>query len=1347
MKTQRKQTSHRLLTILALMVVTTMAVVSSAFAASQTWSNAPVSGSWATAANWMANAVPGGLNLTGNSGINYDVATFNSPIPPSGYGGESSPILTDPATAINYVRCRQIGSIVFDTTACGPYVISCNDPINITDGNIPFSGVLYLAHNGSIRINEAVTNDQKVLVPLQVRLPSSTQGYYNLVNNSTNNATLFIASITNNSANTRGTFFVLNGTNTGTNTVAAMSRGTSTSGGTCGITKQGAGTWILSGPNDFQAAAGMNIIEGTLIVKDAAAFGLATTASITNTGVLQIDGVTLGVTSLTLKKGGTVRMNGSATVPSVIMQAASGNSATLSTLNASDVMTVGAVTAGLADTTLNTAGPGTILFNADSSYVGKVALNARTNQISAYNAMGTGANVNVGAGAVFDITPLGATTYAPSTAGFGGSGTGIAVGTTAAAVLADAGAFIDLYGKSVNLTLTPATFTGDLTHPALYIAQGTLSLNGNTFFVNNGSGTALGVGSYRLIQQASGSISSSGGYAVLVSGSGLAPGASASIEVVGGNVNLVVTAYVSKNLVWQGGNPDATWDIGTTANWLNGASLVAFTNSDNVTFNAVGATYSSVILSGTLAPTKVTVDASGVDYTLAGGSIAGTTTLNKIGAGVLNLQMPNTYAGGTVVSNGVLRVGAENAISKTGTGDVAIHGSGILDLGGLNNAINGLIGNGHVDVQNGGSSILTVGNNDRDGLFSGTISNTYGSLTLTKTGNGTQTLSGANTYAGGTTVEAGTLVVASGSALGTGALTINGGAVDLHNNVTLSSLAGSGGSLVNNTTGTTNMVVVQTTAANIYYGSVNNGTNGQLAVTVLGAGSLRLNSANTYSGGTFVGADSTFLIGNGSGAYVTGPVFASNNATLGLPGGSTPPGTPASITTVDGAMVLFTSGAEGNIWGSQFIGGATATNRFIAPVSSSANLSFSNFLGVVQFANTNSNGNFRFFNGAGVSGGDNTLFEFIAGNVHTRDAQTIRLGAITGGSSSCGIGGASTAAAQDTYIIGAKNLSTVFAGYFNGSNNLVKAGTGRLDMTGLSVTTNTDSATYTNLIYAPIVTHVGYTTVSNGVLALLTPNNCSNSLSINLAADTAVLDASRMGFVTNFMNLYGEYSELVTNGVLDVLPAQTLSGIGSINGHVEAASGSILSVGLPTGTLSVSNGIALADTTVHMNLNRTNASTCSKLAATGSGTIVVNGGTLTVTNRGPDLVKGDVFQLFNKAITGTGFTGITLPVSNALNTIQYAYETNLAVNGSIKVLVGLNPVDPNPTNITYTVSGNQLTLAWPASHIGWTLQAQTNTLNVGISNNWVDVPGTSTINSTNITINSANGTVFYRMKL
>jgi hypothetical protein len=53
-------------------------------------------------------------------------------------------------------------------------------------------------------------------------------------------------------------------------------------------------------------------------------------------------------------------------------------------------------------------------------------------------------------------------------------------------------------------------------------------------------------------------------------------------------------------------------------------------------------------------------------------------------------------------------------------------------------------------------------------------------------------------------------------------------------------------------------------------------------------------------------------------------------------------------------------------------------------------------------------------------------------------------------------------------------------------------------------------------------------------------------------------------------------------------------------------------------------------------------------------------------------------------------------------------------------------------------------LSWPADHIGWRLQVQTNSLSVGITTNWFDLAGTSTTNSVNITI-STNGTVFYRL--
>ncbi|MCX6896593.1 MAG: hypothetical protein NTZ16_14085 [Verrucomicrobia bacterium] len=59
--------------------------------------------------------------------------------------------------------------------------------------------------------------------------------------------------------------------------------------------------------------------------------------------------------------------------------------------------------------------------------------------------------------------------------------------------------------------------------------------------------------------------------------------------------------------------------------------------------------------------------------------------------------------------------------------------------------------------------------------------------------------------------------------------------------------------------------------------------------------------------------------------------------------------------------------------------------------------------------------------------------------------------------------------------------------------------------------------------------------------------------------------------------------------------------------------------------------------------------------------------------------------------------------------------------------------------------GTTLSLSWPTNS-GWTLQMQTNNMVTGLSTNWVDVPGSAGITSTNITVNPALPTVFYRLK-
>ena len=72
-------------------------------------------------------------------------------------------------------------------------------------------------------------------------------------------------------------------------------------------------------------------------------------------------------------------------------------------------------------------------------------------------------------------------------------------------------------------------------------------------------------------------------------------------------------------------------------------------------------------------------------------------------------------------------------------------------------------------------------------------------------------------------------------------------------------------------------------------------------------------------------------------------------------------------------------------------------------------------------------------------------------------------------------------------------------------------------------------------------------------------------------------------------------------------------------------------------------------------------------------------------------------------------------------------------------------VNTNPTNLTAVVSNNVVVISWPTDHTGWHLQVQTNSTSVGVSGNWVTVPGSDLVNSLNFPIDPNNGTVFFRM--
>ena len=67
------------------------------------------------------------------------------------------------------------------------------------------------------------------------------------------------------------------------------------------------------------------------------------------------------------------------------------------------------------------------------------------------------------------------------------------------------------------------------------------------------------------------------------------------------------------------------------------------------------------------------------------------------------------------------------------------------------------------------------------------------------------------------------------------------------------------------------------------------------------------------------------------------------------------------------------------------------------------------------------------------------------------------------------------------------------------------------------------------------------------------------------------------------------------------------------------------------------------------------------------------------------------------------------------------------------------------TNLNFQMNGNQLQLSWPADHLGWRLQIQTNSLADGIGTNWVTVPNSTNIISTNVIMSATNGSVFFRL--
>ena len=273
-------------------------------------------------------------------------------------------------------------------------------------------------------------------------------------------------------------------------------------------------------------------------------------------------------------------------------------------------------------------------------------------------------------------------------------------------------------------------------------------------------------------------------------------------------------------------------------------------------------------------------------------------------------------------------------------------------------------------------------------------------------------------------------------------------------------------------------------------------------------------------------------------------------------------------------------------------------------------------------------------------------------------------------------------------------------GALTGTGGILKNGAGTLTLTAAS-------------------TYAGSTVISNGVLALVGSASIANSATVDVTSG-AQLDVSAL-----------------TSPTLALAGGQTLQGVGSVKGNVTTASGATLAPGeAAAGTLSVSNNVTLGGNAVFV-VNSTGTS--SKLIAGGS---IGLGGTLTINNGGPAFAVGNSFTL----LSASTITGSFAAISPATPGAGLAWNTTGLATGVLSVVSG---VASNPTNISYTLTGTTLSLTWPADHLGWILQSQTNAATVGLitaSNAWTDVSGSASSTSATITVDPTKPTVFYRLR-
>jgi fibronectin-binding autotransporter adhesin len=1104
--------------------------------------------------------------------------------------------------------------------------------------------------------------------------------------------------------------------------------------GTGGVKQQGSGTSILTANNTYSGVT--TITAGTLQIGNGGASGsFSNSASVANAGTLVIN------------RTGTLAYAG-------------------------QISGIGA---------LAVQGGATFVLNTNETYTGTTIVSNGNLVLAASGSISNSPSIAVAAGAVLDASAAGGIALNSQVLSGNGGYVGNVTSGGGTRISPSGDGLIGTLTFSNSLTLNGGTVTIDVNGALLDLldVKGNLNLASGTIALNN-LGGPIANGAYKLI-----------GYSGTLSGSAANLGISGFsqfgqlatlTDTTAGEIDLVVVTYIANNLIWQGDGVNNLWNT-TAIVWTNGSgTLTNFHQFDNANFDDTSAN-TAVNLIGNLQPSQTTVNGTVNSYTFQGAGQLASGNLIMNNPNTLTLLTTNSSSGITTITAGTVQLGNGTADGMLGGGSVINNSALVLNEIGNETFGGAISGNGTINV-NGTGAVLLTGNNSGfsgpmtinggtlqvgSGGAAGTLGtgpvtnntalviNRSGSLTvnssiagtgpLTNSGAGTVTLSGVNTYAGRTIINSGTVKAGSSTAIPSGAgdanVVLNGGAsaattgiLDLNGfNININGLDGVNntvlGQVVNNSgTATNTLTLGNGDATGTFSGTIrdNSGSGGKVALIKTGAGTQTLDVptalGNLYSGGTIIsngtititspGGTSPVNVGASSVALGSGPVtfYGGTLSVAGSLGQSTSPTWNPGV----GNTVIIPAGQTGTVNGCQrgpfsptLLGGGTF-NYLAAYVRGSIGGNWSGFTGQIIMQQSSGGGQVGINSTTGFykvyCTNFVTLYNTVAGTPTIPFGELADDGTATIESTTSGNAGGVAA----IFAIGSANTSTNFGGSIIDNVGITKVGTGALIMTNANIT------------------YTGPTTISNGVLVLTAAIPNSSTWSI---VDPGALDISSNTASTTLS--------------VGVASAQTIRGNGTLNGSLALGGSGTAVVGFTNaiGTLTVTNDANLGGT-VYMELNRTNAvgGTNDQIAAA----TIELGGALTVTNIGPALHVGDTFKLFNATASGglTGTIAATLPATDG-NGMAYTWTDTTTVNGSITVLTAVSLVNQTPTNIVVTVSGNQLTLTWPTDHTGWRLQVQTNSVNTGLSGNWVDVTGSTIVNTMTFTLDPANGTVFYRM--